>query len=383
MIGNLAHWLWNQVRPVAMKEYIHMVNDPTTIRIAILLPLIQMMLFGFAINMDVQYVKTAVFNEDLRPQSSELLKGLENTTYFKINHNAYSKQEVIDAIRKGESKIGIIIPPNYSDQRAQGKPADFQVLVDGSDSNVATQILGVASQYGAKLSQEDISNQQRGTNTIDSGPSVEAITHVLYNPDLETTFFTMPGLLGIVLLNVTLFLTLLSLVREREYGTMDQLMVTPLTPSGLVVGKMIPYVLLGFFDFNLVLAAMVLIFKVPIIGNLFLLELSALIFLASTLGMGLLISARSSNQMQAAQVAQLVVLPSILMSGFVFSIDAMPLPLQIISHCMPITYFLQVLRGIILRGADFIDLWVPVSAMIILGGAILYSSILSFKRQIN
>lgn len=380
-MGGLLNWLWNQVWPVAYKEFIHMMNDPTTVRIAVLLPLLQITIFGFAINMDIRDIPTVLFNEDNRPASTQLVSGLENTNYFKVRQQAHSKDAVLQAIRKGDVKAGIVIPPNYSDNRLLGRRATFQVLIDGSDSNVATQALAVANQYGAALSQELISQKSLGAGS--SSRPIDGIPYVLYNPDLKTVFLTIPGLLGIVLLNVTLFLTTFSLARERERGTMDQLLVTPLRASGLIVGKMLPYVILGFLDFNLFLVAMVAFFDVPVRGSILLLEFCAFLFLLSVLGLGLLISSRSTNQMQAAQVSQLIVLPSILLSGFVFSVQAMPQFMQVISYSLPMTYFIQILRGIIVRGALFQDLLFPAGMLLLLGGAILTASIISFRKQMG
>lgn len=381
MIAALWNWIWLQVRPVAYKEFIHMFNDSSTMRIAIMLPLMQITIFGFAINLDVRDIPTIVFNEDQRPAATRLLESLENTTYFDVTDMAYSKDEVLQAIRKGTHRVGVVIPPDYSDSIALRRKASFQVLIDGSESNTATQALAVVNQIGNVLTQEVLVREMVGN--APSEPRIESVPFVLFNPDLKTTFLTIPGLLGIVLLNVTLFLTIFSLAREREKGTMDQLLVTPLRPSGLVVGKMFPYVLLGFLDFNLVLLAMVTIFHVPVRGSILLLEFAAFLFLSSVLGLGLLISARSTNQMQAAQVSQLVVLPSILLSGFVFSIQAMPKAIQVISYLLPMTYFIQILRGIILRGATFQDLLFPMAMLVILGGIILAASIISFKRRMG
>lgn len=381
MIKGFWDWLWNQVRPVAYKEYIHMLNDASTLRIAIILPLLQIMIFGYAINMDVVDLPTAVYNQDLRPASTRLLDGLENTTYFEIKQHVHSKAEVMAAMRKGEARVGIIIPPDYSDDVALGRQASFQVLIDGTESNTANQALAVANQYGGVLAQEQLAGERRGS--LKEPSRVESVPYVLYNPDLKTTFLTIPGLLGIVLNNTILFLTIFSLAKEREQGTMDQLLVTPLRASGLVVGKMFPYVVLGFLDFNLVLAAMTMIFHVPIRGSILLLEFCAFLFLFSALGMGLLISARSNTQMQAAQVSQLVVLPSILLSGFVFLIEAMPKAMQAISYSLPMTYFLQTLRAIILKGATLPELIFPISMLVLLGSAILAASIVSFKRRLT
>lgn len=378
---DLKDWVLYQVWPVAFKEVIHILNDPTTLRIAILLPLIQIFIFGFAINMDVKNLETVVFNEDRRPASYQVIQGLENTSYFKVMNTVYSKQAVLNTIRKGKAKVGLVIPPDYSDKLAFGKTATFQVLIDGSESNTATQALSTVSLYGGVLTEIETKKHQAGS--IAPPSPIDVRPFLLYNPDLKTTFLTIPGLLGIVLLNVTLFLTTFSLAKEREQGTMDQLLVTPLEPSGLIVGKISPYVVLGFLDFNLVLAVMTFCFQVPIRGSVLLLEIAALLFLLSVLGMGLLISARSATQMQAAQVAQLVVLPSIMLSGFVFSIQAMPHWVQPLSYAMPMTYFIQVLRGVILRGATAMDLFHQLMMLLILGGAILWVSVISFKRRMS
>jgi ABC-type multidrug transport system permease subunit len=380
MLAQLWNWIYYQIRPVAYKEVIHILNDPTTLRIAIVLPLLQITIFGFGINMDVFHVSTVVLNEDNRPAAQHLLEGLENTTFFSVTSQAHSKQEVLDAIRQGKARLGVVIPAHYSDQMARGEKGQFQLLIDASESNTAQQALAAANQLGAVMSQELVQKKKLGTS---KQPGIEPIPHMLYNPDLKTTFLTIPGLLGIVLLNVTLFLTVFSLSREREQGTMDQLLVTPLQPSGLIVGKILPYVFLGFFDFNLVLAAMVFIFQVPVRGSFLLLEFSALLFLFSVLGIGLLVSVRSQNQMQAAQVAQLVVLPSIMLSGFVFSIQSMPQVMQFISYCLPMTYFIQILRGVILRGASFSDMFFQIAMLFLLGVGILWVSIASFRRRMS
>jgi len=381
MIDGLWKWLTTQVKPVAYKEFVHMFNDQSTLRIAIFLPLIQLTIFGYAINMDVENIPIVVLNQDNRTASYQLVDKLINTHYFKLKRYVHSKNDLMASIRKGDSQIGVVIPPDYSDNIALGRKATYQVLIDGSDSNMATQSLSTVIQLGDVISRQELAKEKIGSVTLEQ--RVEAMPFMLYNPALKTNYFTVPGLLGVVLLNVTLFLTTFSLVKEREQGTMDQLLVTPLRPSGLMVGKMIPYVLLGMFDLNLVILAMVLFFKVPISGSLLLLEFCALLFLTSVLGLGLLVSGRTQSQAESAQVAGLVVLPSILLSGFIFSIPAMPKIIQLVSYSLPMTYFIKCLRGIILRGAGFFDLLFPMTMMFVIGMAILITSIVSFRRRLS
>ncbi|MCA9797944.1 MAG: ABC transporter permease [Cyanobacteria bacterium HKST-UBA04] len=379
----LKEWTVNQVWPVAYKEFVHMINDASTLRIALLLPTFQLIFFGYAINLDVTNIATVIYNQDRRPASYELVHKLVATSYFNIKEEVFSKDDALAAIRRGKAQVAVIIPPDYATNIDFGRQATFQVLVDGSQSSIATQVMAAAVQLGGKISQDVASKRQLGASSVSRKNPVEAKPHVLYNPDLITARFTIPGLLAIVLLNVTLFLTTFSLVKEREQGTMDQLLVTPLQPSGLLVGKMVPYVGLGLFDFNLVVVAMIVIFKVPIHGSFFLMQVFALLFLISVLGTGLLISTRSQTQMGAAQTAGLVVLPSILLSGFVFSIDAMPPIMQFFSYLIPTTYFISSLRAIILRGASFFEL-LPATGMLLLLGFILVSAaIKSFKRKLG
>jgi ABC-type multidrug transport system permease subunit len=380
MAGNLWSWWKRQVAPVAGKEFIHLINDSATLRMAVLLPIMQLLIFGFAINMDVSHIPTAVLNEDLRPASYELIDSFKNTTYFEIKRLVFSKDDLLKAIRKGDVKVGLDIPPNYSDNVLNGRKADFQVLIDGSDSNTANQSMGSAAQIGTVLSQKVQAHKSGDITTADLN-QIEAVPHLLYNPDLKTTFLIIPALLAIVLMMVTLMLTTFSIVKEKEQGTMDQLLVTPLRPAGLMVGKILPYVLLGFVDFNFVLLVMVFVFGVPIRGSLPMLELSGLSFLMSVLGLGLIISSFATNQAQAGQIAQMTAMPSILLSGFMFQIQSEPAPIQVLSYMLPTTYFIEILRGLIVRGATIQDLMQPLLIMTAIGVLILGISIFTFRKR--
>jgi ABC-type multidrug transport system permease subunit len=347
---------------------------------AVLLPVMQLLIFGFAINMEISNIPTAVFNEDLRPASYELLDSFRNTTYFKLQQQVLSKTSLLAAIRRGDAKVGIDIPPDYTDNIVNGRKAPFQVLIDGSDSNTANQGMAASVQLGTVLSQNAQMKKSGGISSA-SFNQIEAVPHLLYNPDLKTTYLIIPALLAVVLMMVTLMLTTFSIVREKEQGTMDQLLVTPLRPAGLMVGKILPYVLLGFIDFNFVLLVMVFIFAVPIRGSIWILELGAFIFLLSVLGMGLIVSSFSTNQAQAGQIAQMMAMPSFLLSGFMFSIQAEPPAIQVISYMFPTTYFIEILRGVIIRGATFQEVIWPLLLMTLIGIIILSISILTFRKR--
>lgn len=381
MLFELWTWWKRQVGPVARKEFIHLINDPMTIRLAVLLPVLQLLIFGFAINMEVRDIYTAVFNEDRRPASYQLLDSFRNTTYFKIRKEVYSKTDLLREIRKGSVKVGVHIPPTYSDNLIAGRKAVFQVLIDGSDSNTANQGMAASVQLGTVLSQKKLETQGTKPLLLTEASQIESIPYILYNPDLETTFLIIPALLAVVMMMVTLMLTTFSIVREKEQGTMDQLMVTPLRPAGLIIGKMIPYILLGFIDFNFVLAVMVFIFHVPVRGSLLILEFCGVLFLMSVLGLGLFVSSFATNQAQAGQIAQMMAMPALLLSGFMFQIQAEPLPIQVLSYMLPTTYFIEILRGVIVRGATLEDILQPMVILAIIGAIILWISILTFKRR--
>lgn len=377
---NVWFWWRRQVAPVAGKEVVHLLNDPATLRMAVMLPIIQLLIFGFAINMDVSHIPTAIFNEDARSASYELIDGFRNTTYFEVKRQVFSKDDLLKAIRKGEVKVGIDIPPDYTDNVLNGRKANFQVLIDGSDSNTANQGMSSAVQLGNILSQRQQSEKNVGIKTEDLN-KIEAVPHLLYNPDLKTTFLIIPALLAVVLMMVTMMLTTFSLVREKEQGTMDQLLVTPLRPAGLMVGKILPYVVLGLVDFNFVLTVMVFVFHVPIQGSLLMLEISALVFVMSVLGLGLIVSSFSTNQAQAGQVAQMMAMPSLLLSGFMFQIQSEPPPIQVISYMLPTTYFIEILRGIIVRGATNQEMLRPLLIMAAISVGILIVSIITFRKR--
>lgn len=380
MLSKFFAWWHRQVVPVASKEVIHLLNDAATLRMAVLLPVMQLLIFGFAINMDVSHIPTAVFNEDLRPPSYELVDAFRNTTYFEIERQVFSKDDLMTAIRKGEVKVGIDIPPDYSDNIRNGRKTSFQVLIDGSDSNTANQGLGTSAQLGTVISQK-LQAQKTGGITAADFSQVEAVPHLLYNPDLKTTFLIIPALLAVVLMMVTLMLTTFSIVKEKEQGTMDQLMVTPLRPAGLIVGKILPYIILGMLDFNFVLGVMIFIFHVPVQGSFWVLEISALIFLMSVLGLGLIVSSFATNQAQAGQIAQMMAMPSLLLSGFMFSIETEPPPIQVLSYLLPTTYFIEILRGVIVRGATIMEMMRPLILLGVISMGILLISIVTFRKR--
>ena len=302
-----------------------------------------------------------------------------NSGFFTIREQVGSDEALNEAIVRGRAKVAIKIPPDYTDQLVKGGHTQVQVLLDGSDSTVAMQALQVVNAIALYKSLDVITTMAGSPNRL----PVEARPRVLFNPDMKTPNFMIPGLVVVTMQQVTLLLTALSIVREKEQGTLEQLMVTPVSRLGLMLGKLIPCAVIGFVDTGLVVLIMVGHFKVPIAGSVGLLGLFSLPFLFASLGMGLLTSTMATNQMQAVQFAFVFILPSVLLSGFMFPQESMPTIIYWIGQAIPATYFIRIMRGIILRGAGFYDLLPQAAILTGMGAAVLAVAASRFHKTVD
>ncbi|HLF85134.1 MAG TPA: ABC transporter permease [Blastocatellia bacterium] len=369
-------------RSIFYKEVIQISRDPLTLALMLLVPMIQLMVFGYAINTDVRNIKTAVYNLDPGPQSRDLLHAFENTDYFHIVRYVSSDEELNNSIVTGRVKVGIKIPPDYSDRLLANRQATVLVLIDGSDSSIATQSLQVASQVGLTESLARLGTVLEGSGDRTSQLPIEIRPKMLFNPDSRSANFMVPGLIAVILQIITTLLTAFSIVREREQGTLEQLLVTPVRPFGLMLGKLVPYGLIGIVETFTVLTVMRLVFDVPINGSLLLLLSLSILFLFTALAIGLLISTKAQSQMQALQFAWLIMLPSVLLSGFMFPRDSMPVVMRFIGYLVPATHFMEIIRGIVLRGATLVDLLPEVLTLIFMGLVLLVLSALRFRKKL-
>jgi len=369
--------MFRGLRSIAIKEFIHVRRDPVTLVIALLIPMVQLTIFGYALDTDIRHIPTAVYDLDRRADSRELVRAFETTGYFDITESVGSDEALRHALASGRVHVGIKIPPDYSDRLSRNDSAQVLVLVDGSDSQVAFRAQSTAVSLGMNMSIRRI-----GRIPV-SGAPIDIRPRTLYNPDMRSANFYVPGLVGIILQLVTVMLTALSIIKEKENGTMEQLLVTPVSRLGLMIGKLIPYGVLGAIETALVLFVMWAVFGVPINGSLALLCAITPIFLFTGLGLGLLISTVAQNQTQAFQISFLVILPSILLSGFVFPREAMPAPVYPVTAIVPVTYFLEILRGIILRGAGWAELWQQTLILAVLGVTILAIAITRFHKRLR
>ncbi len=380
----------NGLWAILLKEFSHIRREPLTLFFIFFVPVLQMMIFGYAINTTIDHIATVVYNLDQRQESRALEEAFVNSRKFRIVAYVHDEASFDAALAAGRAKVGIRIPPDYSDRLLRGEQAAVQVLINGSDSQVATTAMNSAALLGLNQS------LQRATYFAEArqlaaardpagrmAMPIDVRPRLLYNPDLRSSHFFVPGLIGIIMQLVTLFLTSFAIVRERELGTLEQLFVTPVGRAGLMFGKLIPYALVGFVETLIVLAVMVYVFKVPVQGSLLLLLALSLLFLLTALGLGLLVSTIARTQLQAIQFAFLIMLPSILLSGFVFPREAMPGPIYVVSFMIPVTYFIEILRGVILRSATLPDLIPHVIGLAVCCIVILGLSVARFHKQLD
>ncbi len=363
---------------IVYKETIHVLRDSKTLFLMLLIPSIQLTVFGYAIDLDIKHIPTVVYNLDGREHSRDLLDAFRNSGYFDVTGSVFSDDALTESIIRGDAQVGIKIPPDYTDNLLTGRKATIQVLIDGSNSSVAMQALNVTNAIALRTSLE-IVRSTVGTSSL----PMEARPRVMFNPDMKTVNFMVPGLVGLVMQLVTMILTAFAIVREKENGTLEQLMVTPVSRFGLMIGKLVPFFVIGAAETSLVLCLMRFLFGVPIAGSLGLLAAFSVPFLFTALGLGLLVSTFASTQIQAVQLAFLIVLPSVLLSGFVFPQETMPMPIYIIAQGIPLTYYIRILRGIIIRGAGFYDLWHSAATLVGIGFTVLTISALRFRKTLS
>ena len=346
-------------RALIKKEMIHMLRDPRTLIFIFMMPVLQLVLLGYVNNTDVKNVPTVVFNQDNSPASRALLDSFRATGYFSFDYSVYSQTEVNTMVAGGQAKVGIVIPPDYSSKLGSGETADVLVLIDGSDPTIASFVLSAAQLAGQAhgVSIRSQSLALKGSISGGSGP-IDVRTSVLYNPDLRSSYNVVPGLIAVILFQTATSLTALAIVKERERGTIEQLIVTPIRSWELILAKIIPYILVSYADTILILAVGTILFGVPIRGSLLLLFAMTGLYLLPTLGYGLLISTVARTQQQAQLMIMPFMLPAMMLSGYIFPISSLPIALQYVGELLPTTYFIYVMRAIVVKGVG-INLIIP------------------------
>jgi ABC-2 type transport system permease protein len=356
--------------PLMRKEFIHILRDPRSLYIAIGLPLVLLILFGYAITFDVNHIPVAVINQDDSSLSRDLISRVQASEYFDLRYlsNEYTKLERL--LDEGKVKIILVIPLHFYRDLSKGKNTPLQFLIDGSDNNTALIALGYLSKiiqvFSSNIVLEGLSKQ--GDSLLKELPTIDVKARVWYNPGLRSTNFIVPGLIAVVMMILAAMLTSLTIAREWETGTMEQLIATPTKPLEIIIGKLTPYFFLGLIQMTLVVLTGTLLFKVPFKGSIFFLFVVAGLFLVCGLGIGLFISTVTKSQQLAFMLAiVLTMLPAFLLSGFIFPISSMPRIIQFFSYLVPAKYFLIALRGIFLKGNGLSVHWPEVLFLLIFG----------------
>ena len=363
---------------ILFKEFIIVWRDPMTLFFMFFPPLVEMIAFGYALDTDVKHMALVILNEDRTVESRQFIDRFVNTETFRVVGEVQSIEEMSSQIRRGRAYAGLQIPPKFTENIRSGYSAQVQLLVDGSNSTTALQALNTALSVGLTQSIESLLHATGRHNVpIDVRPQM------LYNPAMKSPNFYIPGVIGIVLQIGTTFATAMAVVREREKGTLETLLVSPLSRWGLMLGKLVPYLCIGMTMATILFLIMRFLFGVPIAGNVPAMMFATLIYVFALLSLGLLVATKAENQMQALQMSMVFMLPSVFFSGFVFPRETMPWIFKALGAMLPATYFISLARAIILRGAHFFEYWPHLLILIIMSILLFCVCALLFRKTIG
>jgi ABC-2 type transport system permease protein len=385
--------MWNRIREIIRKEFLQALREPRMRALLIAPPLLQLLIFGYAVNLDVENSRIAWMDLDHTPASRDLLAAFQGSRYFKVVATPERESEIRDWLDHGKVHAVVRVLPGFGRDIERGPVTSIQILVEGSNSNTASIVSSYATKIVSAYAGQVLSEQQKkrlaGLSAANVGsasmslPALMVRSRVWFNSNLQSRNYFVPGVVVNIIALVTIMLTAMSIVREKEIGTMEQLMVTPIRPIELMLGKMLPFALLGLLEVILVTVAALLVFQIPFRGSALLLLGCASLFLLTTLGSGLFISTISQTQQQAMMVTFLFFMPAFMLSGFAFPIHNMPVLVQYLTFLNPLRYFMQIVRGIFLKGTGVAILWPQMLALLAIGVAVLSLSSLRFRKRLD
>ena len=348
---------FERLSAMVRKEFVQMRRDPTTVRLMLAVPVMQLLIFGFAVRTDVRNLPTVIFDQSRTQESRSFVQSLVATDNFLVKRNVNSYAEAIEAVDAGRARAAVVFPPDYARSLKRGDTTPVQVLVDASDPTASQSAIAAAQLVGQKTNMRLVELRIGTAGSAASRLPIDVRVRPLYNPALANAIFIVPGLIGMILSNTLIIITALSIVRERETGTLEQLIVTPLAKWEIMLGKIAPYVLVGYLQLTIVLVVGYFVFHVPVRGPLLALYGASFLFIVASLGLGLFVSTLGRNQAQVMQTAFLFLLPNILLSGFMWPREAMPAAARYVGIFLPLTHYLRLVRGIILKGNGLTELW--------------------------
>ena len=373
----MKHSPFRGLGAILFKEFIVVWRDPLTLFFMFFPPLVEMIAFGYALDTDVKHMAMLIYNEDRTVESRLFIDRFVNTETFRVVGEVQSIEEMSSRIRKGDAYVGLEIPPKFTQNLRAGYPAQVQLLVDGSNSTTALQALNTALSVSLTQSIDSLLRE-----TGRHGVPIDIRPQMLYNPSMKSPNFYVPGVIGIVLQIGTVFATAMAVVREREKGTLETLLVSPLSSWGLMLGKLIPYLCIGMTMAAILFLIMHFLFHVPISGSVLSMMFTTLVYVFALLSLGLLVATKAENQMQALQISMTFMLPSVFFSGFVFPRETMPWIFYAVGTILPTTYFISLMRAIILRGANFFEYWPHLVILIIMSIVLFTLCALLFRKKI-
>lgn len=374
--------MFERARAILVKEFKQIFRDPRMKTVIFVTPLIQILLFGYAANKDINYVPTAIYDRDNTSESRELLRRFTYSKYFVPEHYLYSDQEQNRVLNKGQASVVIRIDRGFGRDLNAGKKSSVQLAFDGTDSNTAMIIMGYASTIVSKYEQDALKKRAHEMGFMEEIPSVELRDRAWFNGNLISRNYYLPGVIATIVTMMSLLLTAMAIVKEKEIGTMEQLIVSPIRPIELIVGKLIPFAIIALIQITLITILGVLWFSVPLRGNILFLLFATCIYLFTTLGIGLFISTVSSTQQEAMMSVFLFYMPTVLLSGFAYPIANMPQVIQWFTFINPLRYFMVVTRSVFLKGVGFDILWIQLLPLVIIGFVVITWSALRFRKTL-
>ena len=376
--------MFERIRHMLVKEFLQLFRDPQMLRVLILPPVLQVLLFGYAVTTNIRNAPTVVVDLDRTASSRDLVSRFFSSGHFRLVRETADFREAEERMNRGSAGVILRVDPGFEGAIRSNRTADLQVIVDGTDSNTASIVLSYAARITGEYSGSvRLSRMRRHPVPYPGPPTVAIDSRAWFNENLESRFTFLPGIIAFIVMLVAVMLTSMAVVREREIGTLEQILVTPITPAEYILGKTLPFALVGFGEILLVATVGVLWFDLPLRGSIPLLFVCSALFLSTALGIGLLISTVSRTQQQAMLTVFLYFMPAVLLSGFLFPIANMPGPAQGLTYLNPLRYYLVILRGVFLKGTGAAVLWPQMAALLFLGGATLAVAIRRFRKTLS
>lgn len=372
---------WERMHALIVKEFIQLMRDRITLAIVVFMPLAQLLIFGFAINTDIKHLRTVVFDQSRTQESREMINSLTSSNYFDVIKYAGSVKEVDQTVESGRAKVGIVFPPDYASRIKGGRQTSVQVIIDATDNLSASSALAAAQTIGMLKSQEILAEKFSRLGMKIPGQAVDMRIRLWYNPDFITSWYIVPSIMGLLLTLTLISMMSMAIVRESEQGTLEQLLVTPMKIWELLFSKIIPYIVVGYVQVFISIVVGIFVFNMPFLGSLTLFYFLTFFYVVASLSLGIMISCFAQNQTQALQMSVFIILPSVLLSGFVFPLESMPAGFLYLGECFPITYYISLSRQIILKGGGLAYVWQDTLALVAYIAVMFTASILMFKRR--